>query len=260
MSLADVTVDGLTATLTLNRPDARNALSIQMCEDIVVAVHGLQADAEVRCAIVRGEGPAFCAGADFAAVSGQGGTEFVPAFERMLETVARCRVPTIAAIHGAALGGGLQLATVCDFRIAATDAKLGVPSARLGILVNFENIQRLVLLAGAAVAKEVLLTARTYTGAEAAATGLVNRSVDSASLEKESAAFAQHIAGLAPMSVQGAKRAIQAVTDHLGGARAVSPDVVAELDRLVVEAYESADLQEGMKAMTEKRPPNFTGQ
>ncbi len=259
MSLAEVSLDGRVATLTLNRPEARNALSAQMCEDIIVALHGLESETATRSIIVRGEGSAFCAGADFAAVSGKEGVDFLPTFERMLETVARCRLPTVACIHGAALGGGLQLATVCDFRIVASDAKLGIPSAKLGILVNFENVQRLVLVAGAAVAKEVLMTGRTYSGEEAAARGLVHASVPSAELTRAAEETATELAALAPLSVQGVKRSIQAVMDHLGAARASAPDVIAEIDRLVTEAYGSEDLQEGLGALSEKRPPHFTG-
>src|SRR5688500_7877085 len=117
--------DGKIAVLTLNRPDARNALSIELCDALSDAMKTLDEDGDVRAIVLRGEGKSFCAGADFSAIAGQGALEFLPAFERMLESVARVRHPTIAAIHGAALGGGLQLATVCDFRIAASDAKLG---------------------------------------------------------------------------------------------------------------------------------------
>ena len=259
MPLTRVEIDGRVATLTLNRSEARNALSIEMCEDISVAIHGLETEMDARVVVIKGEGPTFCAGADFAAVSGPGGIEFLPAFERMLEAVARCRIPTIASIHGAALGGGLQLATVCDFRLAAHDARLGIPSGRLGILVNFDNIRRLVLLVGTSVAKEILMTARTYTGGEALAAGLVNRSVPTEDLVTETAAFADRVAGLAPLSVQGTKRAIQLVTDHMGDARSSRSEETSEIDRLVAEAYRSEDLQEGIKAMSEKRAPNFEG-
>jgi enoyl-CoA hydratase/carnithine racemase len=259
VALAEIEVQGAIATLLLNRPDARNALSIQMCEDIVVAVHGLEADPEVRVVVVKGAGPVFCAGADFAAVSGAGGLDFLPAFEAMLEAVARCSLPTIASIQGAALGGGFQLATVCDFRVAEADAKLGIPSARLGILVNFENVQRLVLLAGPAVAKEIFMTARNFTGAEAFDAGLVHRSVAPGSLDEEVDVLARQIARGAPLSVQGVKRAIQVIVDHLGSVRSASPETVEEIDRLVAEAYGSEDLQEGITAMSEKRHPTFTG-
>jgi enoyl-CoA hydratase/carnithine racemase len=259
MNLAKTATTGAVATLTLNRPESRNALSVQLCEDIVVALHGLDLDPESRVVIMRGEGAAFCSGADLAAVSGSGDVDFLPAFEKMLEAVARFRLPTIAAVHGAALGGGLQLATVCDFRVATRDAKLGVPSSKLGILVNFENVQRLVLLAGVAVAKEVLMTGRTYSGDEAAGLGLVNRAVAPERLDDEVSALAKELAGLAPLSVQGVKRSIQAIADHLAGARTTHPDVVAEIDRLVSRAYESEDLREGLRAMSDKRRPRFHG-
>jgi enoyl-CoA hydratase/carnithine racemase len=259
MTLAQTAITGAVATLTLNRPESRNALSVQLCEDIVVALHGLDLDPESRVVVVRGEGAAFCAGADLAAVSGSGDVDFLPAFEKMLEAVARFRLPTIAAIHGAALGGGLQLATVCDFRVATRDAKVSIPSSKLGILVNFENVQRLVLLTGVAVAKEVLMTGRTYSGDEAAGLGLVNRAVATERLDDEVSALAQDLAGLAPLSVQGVKRSIQAIADHLAGARTTNPEVVAEIDRLVSRAYESEDLREGLRALSDKRRPRFQG-
>jgi enoyl-CoA hydratase/carnithine racemase len=163
LALVDVDDHERVATLTLNRPEARNALSVELCDAIVGALSEIEA-LDARAVIVKGAGSVFCSGADFAAVAGHSGLDFLPAFERMLESVARFRLPTIAAIQGAALGGGLQLATVCDFRIAASDANLGIPSSRLGIVVNFENVQRLALLVGIAHAKEVLMTGRTYSG------------------------------------------------------------------------------------------------
>jgi enoyl-CoA hydratase len=115
------------------------------------------------------------------------------------------------------------------------------------------------LLAGVAAAKEVLMTARRYSGDEAAAAGLVNISVPIEELPTATEDFAKKLSGLAPLSVQGTKRAIQVVVDHLAAARSTSPDAVVEIDHLVAEAYASADLQEGIRAMSEKRPPRFTG-
>lgn len=229
-----------------------------MCDALRAGLDEIASRGDARAVIVRGEGNVFCSGADFAAVS-DAGAEFVPAFEAMLDAVARFHLPTVAEIHGAALGGGLQLACVCDFRIAADDAKLGIPSARLGILVNFENIERLVLLVGLARAKEILMTGRTYSGTEAVEAGLVTAAVDRADVGAEAKSLATDLAARAPLSVQGTKRAIQAVADHWGGVRNASPEEVAELDRLVVEAYGSADLKEGLAAMSEKREPRFTG-
>jgi enoyl-CoA hydratase/carnithine racemase len=250
--IVDVAHDDALAILTLNRPKARNALSIDLCNAIVDALEEIDAS-DARVVVLAGAGKVFCSGADFSAVAGPGATDFLPAFERMLEAVARFRLPTIASIHGAALGGGLQLATVCDFRIATNDAVLGIPSSRLGILVNFENGQRLVLLAGVGVAKEVLMTSRRYTGEEAADAGLVTKSVPPEKLRSTVRALEKELAGLAPLSIQGVKRSIQVVVDHL------SAPPSAEIDKLVAEAYASADLQEGLKAMAEKRDPKFEG-
>lgn len=257
MSLVRLERDGALARLTLDRPDARNALSIELCREIVSALGSVDADA--RAVVIAGAGKVFCSGADFAAVSGPGAVEFLPAFEEMLEAIARFRLPTIARIQGAALGGGLQLATVCDFRVAATDAKLGIPSSKLGIVINYENVQRLVLLAGSAVAKEVLMTGRTYSGAEAEGAGLIHRAVASHELDPATNELATTIASNAPLAVQGVKRAIQVVVDTLADARSTNQAAVAEIDALVAEAYASEDLQEGLSALSEKRRPHFKG-
>ena len=259
MPLVRVDHAGGVSVLTLDRPDARNALSIELCDAIVDALEEIDARLESRVIVLRGEGKVFCSGADFAAVSGPRGLEFLPAFERMLEAVARTRLPTIAAIHGAALGGGLQLATACDFRVADGDAKIGIPSSKIGILVNFENVQRLMLLVGHAAAREILITGRTYSGEDAERLGLLNRAVEPGSVAAAASELAAKIASVAPLSVQGSKRAIQAVVDHLAGARSTDPEKVAEIDRLVGGAYRSDDLQEGLAAMAERRPPRFTG-
>ena len=257
MGLIETSLDGGVATITLNRPEARNALSIELCDEIVRSLGDIDAEPGARAVVVRGAGRVFCSGADFAAVSGPGGLEFLPAFERMLDTVARFRLPTVAAIHGAALGGGLQLATVCDLRLATSSAKLGIPSSKLGILVNFENIQRLVLLAGVAVAKEILMRGATVTGERGRELGLVNATVAEAELESAAAELATELASRAPLSVQGTKRAIQVVVDHLAGARTTDPAAVARVDELVAEAYRSDDLAEGLRAVAEKRAPDF---
>lgn len=257
MSPVHALTRGAVAEVVLDRPDARNALSVEMCRGIVAALDEVRASPEARTVLLRGEGKVFCSGADFAAVSGPGGLEFLPAFEDMLNAVASCPLPVVAAIQGGALGGGLQLATVCDFRIADDDARLGIPAARIGIVVNFENVERLVRLAGVALAKEILMAARTLTGTEAATRGLVTRSVPAADLEASSRSFAEEVAGLSPKSVAGAKQAIALVERTLSGARRTHPGEVAVIDDLVAAAYGSADLQEGLAAMAARRPPRF---
>ena len=258
MSGVHAVTGGPVAEVVLDRPDARNALSVEMCRGIVAALAEVEASG-ARCVLLRGEGKVFCSGADFAAVSGPGGLEFLPAFEEMLEAVARFPLPTIAVIQGAALGGGLQLATVCDFRIAAEDAKLGIPAARIGIVVNFENVERLVRLAGVAPAKEILMAVRTLTGTEARERGLVTRAVSPDDLDASARSFAEEVAGLAPLSVQGAKHAIGLVERSLSHARQTQLGEVAAVDDLVAAAYGSEDLQEGLAAMSDRRPPRFDG-
>lgn len=258
MILLEGSDEGRVATLTLDRPEARNALSVEMCDAIIEGLEKVDGTT-ARVLIIRGAGKVFCSGADLAALSGSAALDFVPAFERMLEAVARHRLPTIASIQGAALGGGFQLASVCDFRLAASDAKLGIPSSKLGVLVNFDNIERLVLLAGVAVAKEMLMTGRTYSGKEAEAAGLVNYRISPEHLESATMQLGAELAQRAPLSVQGTKVSIQAVIDHLGSTRTDKAEVVAELDRLVAAVYASEDLQEGLRALAEKRPPDFKG-
>ncbi len=257
MPLVQTSNEGSIGYLHLTRPEARNALSIEMCDAIADAITILDADPLLRAIVVHGDGPTFCSGADFAAVGGPDAPAFLIAFERMLETVWTSRLPSIAAIQGAALGGGFQLATVCDFRLAEADAKIGIPSARLGVVVNFENIERLALLAGPTTAREMLVAGRIYTGKEAADKGLVSLAPGRAMEAAE--ALASDIAKLAPNSVQASKQALITIARSIGGTRAVDPKGAQAHDERVAAAYSSPDLAEGLAAMAEKRPPTWTG-
>ena len=258
MPLIKIGFDGAVATLRLDRPQQRNALSADLCHEIVDGLSAIDGHREVHVILLTGAGRVFCSGADFAAVSGPEAVGFLPVFEKMLEALARHRLPTVAVIQGAALGGGLQMATVCDFRIVASDATLGIPSSRIGIVVNFENVQRLVQLVGAAKAKEILMTGRTYVGQETLSTGLATRLVSSDALEVEAGSFASDLAALAPLSLQGAKKAIQTVLDAQSVLR-TGDDPAGAIDRLVDQAYASRDLSEGLAAMRDKRAPRFEG-
>lgn len=230
-----------------------------MCAEIVEALREIDANSHARVVILAGEGKVFCSGADFAAVSGPGGLEFLPVFENMLEALSTFRLPVIASIQGAALGGGFQLATCCDFRVAADDAKLGIPSSKLGIVINLENVERLVALAGAPLAKRILMTGAHISPQEAWARGIVTEVCSAGDLSGTTLSLAQKIAALAPLSVQGAKRAIGSVSSAGWSLRAHDPDEAQAIDELVAAAYRSADLQEGLRAMGEKRQPNFEG-
>lgn len=258
MSLVRVHRQGVVVTLTLNRPEARNALSADLCRAVAAALIELEDDPEARVLLVRGEGSVFCSGADLAALSGPAGLDFIEAFETMLESVARSYLPTVAAIQGAALGGGLQLATVCDFRIAAGAARLGIPSSRLGVVVNFENVERLVQLCGIPLAKEILMAGRMLDGDEAVIKGLVTVTHPPEDLDAAAGDFAAQIGELAPLSVQGAKRSIRLISEA-AKLRERDPASVVAIDALVAEAYASHDLAEGMRALADKRKPDFKG-
>lgn len=227
MALVLQEVQGAVATLWLNRPEARNALSLALCVELADSVRALAGNESVRVIVIRGKGPVFCAGADFRAVAGADAADFLSVFEDLLEMIDRCSRPTVAVLQGAAMGGGLQLASVCDFRLAERGAKLGIPAAKLGIVVNFENVRRLVLLIGAAKAKELLVAAREVNGSEAAQFGLVTAAVAPETLDDEVESFVARLASRAPLAVQGMKQAIAVVANATADARAATPEDAA---------------------------------
>jgi enoyl-CoA hydratase/carnithine racemase len=266
MSLISVVrMDGLEAVarVTLSRPEQRNAMSSAMLEELTAALGGLAVEPDVRAIVLAGEGPDFCAGADVAelarAVSGPEAVEYGRAFERAFSAIADHPVPVIARVHGAALGGGCQLAVACDLALASEDARLGIPSARLGIVIGYESIQRLVLALGSKRAGEILFTGRLVSGAEAAAWGMVNRAVAPAELDGAVREVASAVAGSAPLSVRGSKRGIAAVLENVGPDRVTPGDHAADFEMMVAQALASEDLREGIEAFRERRDPRFGG-
>jgi enoyl-CoA hydratase/carnithine racemase len=255
--------DGPVATVLLARPEARNAVSAAMLERLVAALGDLAVADDVRAVVLGGEGPDFCAGADFGelagARSGPEGIDYGRVFDEALAAIEHHPTPVIARVQGAALGAGCQLVTACDLAVAAEDARLGIPSARLGILINFENIQRLVLAVGPKRAAEVLVTSRRLPGVEAAAWGLVNRAVPAAELERATADLAAEVAEAAPLSVRGSKRGIRVVLENLSVDRFTEGHRVADFDMMAAAAFASEDLQEGIRAFRERRRPRFEG-
>lgn len=248
---------GSTATLWLNRPDARNALSIELCHELRATLQTIHDDTSIRVVVLRGKGPVFCAGADFDAVAGPRASDFLSAFEALLRTLAGCRAPTVAVLHGAALGGGLQLATACDFRIAAAGTRLGVPAARLGIVVDFENVRRLVLLVGPARAKEILMAEREVGTDDAVAWGLLTATAESSAVGEVVDELTARLGALAPLAVEGMKAAVDVVSATWGD-QSSAGERVASIHALVGAAYASNDLREGIAALREKRRPSFS--
>src|SRR5207247_2467842 len=168
-------------------------------------------------------------------------------------------VPVIARIQGAALGGGCQLAVACDLAVAADDARLGIPSARLGVVVSYSSIQRLVLVVGPRRASELLFTGRSLSGREAAAWGMVNRAVPAGELDGALLEMAAAVADGAPLSIRGSKRGIAAVLEARGFDRASQDHGVADFEMMSAQALASDDLREGLAAFAERRKPRFRG-
>jgi enoyl-CoA hydratase len=242
---------------TIDRPDRRNALNAELCDEL--RGH-LEASHALRTVVLTGEGAAFCAGADIlrraqdtGGLEHGGGDTFRPAFERVLDAIVDHPAPVIAAVNGAALGAGMQLAVACDLRVVVPTAKVGIPAAKLGVLLSAANIRRLAVLVGQGAARDVLLSARVLTGDELVQIGFTQRVASDAlasALE-----LAKDVAQLAPLSVQGHKRALNLVAD----ATALGDGALAAIRALEESAFASADLQEGLAAFAEKRAPRFTG-
>jgi enoyl-CoA hydratase len=247
-------IDGRVGVATIDRTERRNALDSEHCDDLRIA---LEEHRDLLAVVVTGAGSAFCAGADlgtrFSDGGGRGADTFRPAFERVLDAVVDYPAPVIAAIHGPAIGAGMQLAVACDLRIAGPDARLAIPGGRLGILLSNANITRLAVLVGQGAARDFLLTGRSLDAAGAVTVGLVQRLADDpVSAARE---LAHEIAALAPLTVQGHKRALNLVA----AATNVGTEARAEIEALERAAFGSRDLEEGMAAFAEKRAPRFEG-
>lgn len=229
---------GDVALITIDRPERRNALDHDALEQLQAAL--AQADADgARVVVLTGAHGNFCAGADLTGVED---TDFVRALREVLLGLHGAAVPTIAAVEGAALGAGTQLAVACDMRVATADAQFGIPAAKLGLMVDRWTVDRLVRVAGEGPARAMLLAAEVYRGEAAHGFGLVQR-IGSLG---DALAWAEQIAALAPLSIRGHK---------LGLNDAAADDYDAAFRR----AWASADLQEGMAAFRERRPARFDG-
>lgn len=252
---------GRIGLLTLRRPEQRNALSAQMLVAVHQALARAAADPECRVVLLQGEGKDFCAGADFSDVAAGAaeGARYGAGFEQVLHAIEEHPLPVIANVQGAALGAGCQLLTACDLAVAAQDARIGIPSARLGLLLDLEKIQRMARVAGVPVVRQMLLAGREWTGIEAAARGLVIEAVPAADLPHAAATLAERVASCAPLSVRGSKAGLRAIAAHERLDRDTHAGVFAVHDALALRAAQSEDLREGLAALRERRAPEFRG-
>jgi enoyl-CoA hydratase len=244
---------GAVCLITLNRPQALNALNGQLLEELGEALDHADMDHAIRCVVITGSEKAFAAGADIKEMQpktymGAYGEDF---FSRAWERITRCRKPMIAAVSGFALGGGCELAMVCDFIIAADNAKFGQPEIKLGVMPGLGGTQRLTRLVGKSKAMEMCLTGRMMDAAEAERAGLVSRVVPVADLLNDAMKTAETIAEMslpiAMMTKESVNRSYE--TTLAEGVRFER--------RLFHSMFATADQKEGMAAFVEKRKAKF---
>lgn len=254
-----VAKNGAIATLTLNQPEKRNAISFEMWKTLPRILADLEGDAAIRVVIVRGEGgQAFSAGNDISEFEEKrSGTAAIAEYNAVsrhaLESLGAFPKPTIAMIEGYCIGGGIEIALLCDLQIAAEGSQFAVPAAKLGLGYRYHDIRLLVDAVGASATKEMLFTGRLFSAEEALAMGLVRRVVPAQSLTTTVEDLARSIAENAPLTVKAAKlMAAQAIRDPGVADRALC-------DRLVDACHASEDYAEGRLAFREKRKPRFTG-
>lgn len=243
------------AIVRLNRPEAANALNTQIALEIKDFFANLPQD--MRCIIITGEGKHFCAGADLKERRGMKEETWKAqheAFRGARDAVINCPIPVIAAVHGAAYAGGLELALACDFIYAARDATFALTEATLGIMPGMGGTQTLPRAIGTRRAKELTYTGKTFSAEEAHAWGVVNAVCDAAKLLDAAMACAKTIAGNAPLSVRAIKQSIQT------GAHLSLPEAFAKELHYYHTLLTTKDRVEGINAFNEKRKPVFTGE
>lgn len=244
-------------SVALNRPSRRNAVSLEMWQELRDIFAGLADDREVRLVILTGTGGHFSAGADISEFStvranAEMGAHYDAEVDRCYEALATVPQPTIAAVSGYAVGGGCALSMACDFRVAHTSARFGIPAAKLGLVYTVRESQLLTALVGLSNAKKILFSGEQIDAAEAARMGLVDTISDG---EPVAAAieFAGSMVDNAPLSIAGAKLILDSIA--LG---TVNENADA-IQNIIDKAFNSADYEEGAKAFMEKRAPRFSG-
>jgi enoyl-CoA hydratase/carnithine racemase len=255
--LMPIVREGPVALVTFNRPDQRNAFDLSMWRGLQATMEALSADDDLRCVVLRGAGTkAFCAGADIAAFAEERGDRarediYAAVLHSSMQSIRLCRHPVVAMLMGACIGGGAGIATMCDFRVGGEGIKFGITARNLGIWYPYAEIDPIIQMVGTAVAAEILIEGRLFTGREAYEKGLLSRLVEDTAVPAEAMALAQRISEGSPLSARFHKAALR----KLRGPLPITP----EEDLAVNGFVQTEDFHNAARAFVAKQKPVWQG-